>query len=97
MGIHSNGIKVTPSLCEMVRSDDLDRSSDMDKYRTYCIQDAIQHLDKAKEALEEGLKDPKKWYEDAKINAIIFNKLMPAMMYLQQEESRKRRPVAEEN
>ncbi len=91
MGIYSNGIKVTPSLCKM------DRSSDLDKYRTYCIQDAIQHLDKAKEALEEGLKDPKKWYEDAKINAIIFNKLMPAMMYLQQEESRKRRPVAEEN
>lgn len=75
----------------------MDKCSHVDKYERFCIQDALDHLDKAKEALEEGLKDPQKWYEDAKINAIVFNKIMPAIYHLQQEETRKLHPEAGES
>jgi len=75
----------------------MDNCDHLDKYRKFCINDAIGHLDKAKEALTEGLENPEKWYEDAKINAVVFNKIMPAIYILQQEEIRKLHPEAVES
>lgn len=75
----------------------MDKCDPLDKYRKFCITDAISHMEKAKEALEEGLRDPKKWYDDARVNALVFAKIMPAIYILQQEETRKLRTEAEEN
>ena len=43
-----------------------------DKYHDYCITDAIFHITKAKEAMEDGLADPEQWYNDSLKVAKLF-------------------------
>ena len=55
-----------------------------EKHHDFCIDDAVFHLEKAQEALLEGMAQPKKWYEDALFTAKTFQKCMP-FIYLVQE------------
>lgn len=34
-------------------------------YKDYCIREAQFHVNRAKEILDEGLKDPQKYYEES--------------------------------
>jgi len=59
-----------------------------DKYHDFCIDDAIFHIKKAQEALEEGLADPKDWYETSKITTKVLAKCLPFILAVQMQESR---------
>jgi len=53
-------------------------------YHDHVISDAILNIKKAQEALDEGLKDPEKWYRDNETNCKIFLRLFPFIYILQQ-------------
>jgi hypothetical protein len=55
-----------------------------DKYRDYCIDDAIFHLKKASEALQEGLADPCAWYQKSESTAKVLAKSLPFIIALSQ-------------
>ena len=58
-----------------------------EKYHDGVIEDAIFHLKKSMECLDEGLQDPKKWYEDNVVIAKTFTQLFPVIYRLQQIHS----------
>ena len=58
-----------------------------DKYRDYCIDDAIFHVKKATEALVEGLSDPEAWYSTSQAAAKVLAKMLPLIIALQIAES----------
>jgi len=58
-----------------------------DKYHDFCIDDAIFHIKKAHEALEDGLADPKAWYETSKITTKVLAKCLPFIVAVQMQES----------
>jgi hypothetical protein len=58
-----------------------------DRYHDFCIDDAIFHIKKAHEALEEGLSDPKVWYESSKFTAKVLSKSLPFIVAVQMQES----------
>ena len=58
-----------------------------DKCYDFCIDDAIFHIKKAHEALEEGLSDPKAWYESSKFTAKVLSKSLPFIVAVQMQES----------
>lgn len=55
----------------------------MDEYEQFCLDEAMYHMDRAKEALTEGLRDPKKYHDEAKAFYKILAKLFPLMLLLQ--------------
>jgi len=58
-----------------------------DKYRDYCIDDAIFHIKKASEALTEGLRNPKEWYEMSQSGVRLLAKSLPFILAVQMSES----------
>ena len=52
-----------------------------------CINDAIFYLQKALEALTEGLKDPEKWKETSEAATRVISKSLPLILALQIVES----------
>ena len=58
-----------------------------DKYHDFCIDDAIFHLKKAHEALEEGLSDPLKWYASSLFTAKVLAKSLPFILTVQMQQS----------
>ena len=66
------------------------------KCRDYCINDAIFHIEKASEALNEGLKDPEKWYEMSQAGARLLVKSLPFILAVQMSESRGESPQKSE-
>lgn len=56
-----------------------------DKFHDFVIDDAIYFIKKAKEALEDGLQDPEKWYENEQLSYKTFFKLFPYIYYTQQQ------------
>jgi hypothetical protein len=51
--------------------DGLEARKTGEMYHDHVISDAILNIKKAQEALDEGLKDPEKWYRDNEINCKI--------------------------
>ena len=58
-----------------------------DKYRDFCLDDAIFHMKKAAEALSEGLKDPVAWYKTSQASTKVLAKVFPLVIALQIAES----------
>jgi len=58
-----------------------------DRYHDFCIDDAIFHIKKAQEALEEGLSDPKAWYTSSKFTSQVLAKSLPFILAVQMQES----------
>ena len=48
-----------------------------------CIKDALFHLDKVREILTEGLKDPDKYYNDSMESSKMIAKILPFIVLLQ--------------
>jgi hypothetical protein len=57
-----------------------------DQYHDFCIDDAIFHVKKALEILEEGLADPVAWYTDSQASAKILAKSLPFILAIQMLE-----------
>ena len=58
-----------------------------DKYHDFCIEEAIFHIKKAQEVLEEGLQDPVTWYASSKFTAKVLAKSLPFILAVQMQES----------
>ena len=77
--------------------DGLESRKTGEKYHDFVLDDAISSIKRAKEALEEGLVDPEKWWSDSLIQAKTMATLFPFMYLLQQQLSRNSPQVAEGN
>lgn len=55
-----------------------------DKYHDHVLNDAINSIKHAQQALDEGIKEPEKWYKDTETNCKIFMRLFPFIYILQQ-------------
>ena len=58
-----------------------------EKFHDFCIDDAIFHIKKAQEALEEGLADPVAWYSSSQFSAKVLAKSLPFILAVQIQES----------
>ncbi len=59
-----------------------------EKFHDFVLSDAIYFINKAKEALEDGLDDPEGWYNNEQVNLKTFCTLFPQIyVTLQQEQS----------
>ena len=75
--------------------DGLEFRKNGEKYHDFVLDDAISSIKRAKEALEEGLVDPVKWWSDSLIQAKTFATLFPFIYLLQQQLPRSPPPSAE--
>lgn len=50
-------------------------------YKDYCIREAQFHVHRAREILEEGLKDPQKYYEETRETYRVMAPWYAMMMY----------------
>ena len=70
----------------------------MNKYEKFCVDEAADHIQRANELLTEGLKDPKKYYDEAQSFYAVLVKLFPLIVLLnQRDESRPPDQVEEGN
>lgn len=76
---------------------DLESKKTGEKYNDFVIDDAIFHLEKAKECITEGMKNPSMWYDDNMIIAKTFRDVLPQIYLLQQFHTPVRSDVSEEN
>jgi hypothetical protein len=60
-----------------------------EKFHDFVIDDAIYFIEKAREALEEGLRDPEKWYENEQLSSKTIVTLFPYIYYTQQQLMKK--------
>jgi hypothetical protein len=51
-------------------------------YKDFCVNDALQHLDKIKEALEAMETNPKKFYKESIEHTKWIMKMMPVVYLL---------------
>ncbi len=59
-----------------------------EKFHDFVLNDAIHFIHKAKDALEDGLKDPEGWYNSEQVSIKAFCTLFPQIYFtLQQEQS----------
>jgi len=58
-----------------------------DKYRDFCIDDAVFYIKKASEALTDGLKDPEAWFKTSETAMAVFVKSLPLILAIQMLES----------
>ena len=58
-----------------------------EKFHDFCIDDAIFHIKKAQEALEDGLLDPESWYKSSLFTAKVLAKSLPFILAIQIQES----------
>ena len=56
----------------------------MNKYEKFCVDEAQYHLDRARELLSEGLKNPKKYYDEGQEFYQMLVKMFPFIILLQQ-------------
>ena len=60
----------------------------MDKYQQFCLDEAKYHLDRSKEILTEGLRDPKKYYDEMQEFYAKLARLFPFTVMLEYVGSR---------
>ena len=58
-----------------------------EKYHDFVLDDAIHSIKRAKEALEEGMKDPENWWTESLITAKTFMTLFPFIYMVQHKLS----------
>lgn len=59
-----------------------------EKFHDFVLSDAIYFINKAKEALEDGLDDPERWYNNEQASLKTFCTLFPQIyVTLQKEQS----------
>lgn len=73
---------------------ELENKKSGEKFKDFVLDDAIGHLNKALQCLNEGLINPEQWYNDELETAKIFTKLFPLIYQLQQTRNS---PQKEEN
>lgn len=56
----------------------------MNRYEKFCIDEAQYHLNRARELLTEGLRNPKKYYDEGQEFYRMMAKLFPFMILIQQ-------------
>jgi hypothetical protein len=59
----------------------------MNEYEKFCVEEAEYHLQRAREILTEGLRNPKKYHDESKEFYGMLVKLLPFMVLLQHNES----------
>lgn len=74
--------------------DGLESRKNGEKYHDFVLDDAIVNIKKANEALEEGLVDPEKWWNESLIQAKTFATLFPFIYLVQQRLSHNSHPGA---
>ena len=67
--------------------DGLEVKKNGDKYHDFVLDDAINSIKRAKEALEEGMKDPETWWTDSLLTTKTFMTLCPFIYMVQQRLS----------
>lgn len=77
--------------------EDLKSKKTGEKYHDFVIDDAIFHLEKAKECITEGMKSPYNWYEENMIIAKTFKDAFPQLYLLQQFHTPVRQDESAEN
>jgi len=77
--------------------DGLESRKNGEKYHDFVLSDAINSIKRAKEALEDGLKDPENWWNDSLIMAKTLVTIMPFMYLVQQRITHNQSQSAEEN
>ena len=65
--------------------DGLESKKTGEKYHDFVLDDAVQNIKRAKEALEDGMKDPEKWWTESLLSAKTFMTLFP-MIYMVQHK-----------
>ena len=86
VGVYSNGIvRVDFLQLKMVVIDTL-----MNTYEKFCVDEAQYHIRRAQELLTEGLRDPKKYYDEGRDFYRMMAKLFPFMVLLQQSDESQR-------
>ena len=55
-----------------------------DPYYNFCLEEIRLHTEKINEIINEGLKDPKAYYEQSKIDWKKINKMIPIMYFMNQ-------------
>jgi uncharacterized protein YfkK (UPF0435 family) len=67
-------------------------------YYNFCLEEIRFYTEKINEIITEGLKDPKKYYEESKSDWKKIYQMIPIMYYLNQhDELQEPHPVPEEN
>jgi hypothetical protein len=56
----------------------------MNKYERFCVDEAQYHLNRAQELLREGLRDPKRYYDEGQEFYKVMAKVFPLLILLQQ-------------
>lgn len=69
----------------------------MVNYQEYYVKEAMFHMDKAKEILEEGMKDPQKFYHESQHQAKVMYNSLPYIILTEQILSHKVCSDKEEN
>ena len=69
----------------------------MNEYEKFCVEEAEYHLQRARELLTEGLKDPKKHHDESKEFYKMLAKVLPFMVWIQHNESLRTDPETEES
>ena len=77
--------------------DGLESRKSGEKYHDFVLDDAIVSIKRAKEALEEGLIDPEKWWTESLVQAKTFATLLPFIYLLQQQIDHNHHQRVEEN
>jgi len=77
--------------------DGLETRKNGEKYHDFVLDDAINSIKRAKEALDEGMKDPEDWWKDSLLTTKTFMTLFPFIYMVQQRLSHIDHPPAEES
>lgn len=77
--------------------DGLESRKTGEKFHDFVLDDAIHSLKRAKEALEDGMKDPEHWWNESLLTTKTFMTLFPLIHMVQQRLSQPDHPQAEEN
>jgi len=59
----------------------------MNEHEKFCVDEANYHLQRAQELLTEGLRNPKKYHDEAREFYRMLTKLLPFMVLIQHNES----------
>lgn len=77
--------------------DGLESRKSGEKFHDFVLDDAIHSIKRAKEALEDGMKDPEHWWNESMLTTKTFMTLFPLIYMVQQQLTQPESPKAEEN
>lgn len=77
--------------------DGLEAKKNGEKFHDFVLDDAIHSIKRAKEALEDGMKDPETWWTESLLTTKTLVTLFPLIYMVQQKLSHNDPQEAEEN